>query len=203
MPRDEAERLAMSCCNRVVVKIGGSLLSQPDLGARLEAFLKSHYPDTQVCLIVGGGGVIDALRELDQIHAFDAAKMHWICIRALRTTFEVLSLLLPTARRIHSMENWERLKHSCEPGLHLIAVDAFYSEQDHRLLPCNWNTTSDSLAALLAQRLDIQTLCLLKSCDIPATLSLSQAGEMGYVDPSLAAFADRLQITFARLPSNS
>ncbi len=196
------ERLTMTGCKQVVVKLGGSLLLQPNLGARLVTFLERHYPETQIYMIVGGGRVIDALRELDQIHACDATDMHWLCVRALRTTFDLVSMLLPHARRIDSFDAFNRLSDQREPGLYLIAVDTFYTERDHEVLPCDWRSTSDSIAALLAQRLGIPSLCLVKSCEVPARLSQQQAVAMGVVDPAFDAIAANLQVTFASLPSD-
>lgn len=185
--------------HRIVVKLGGSLLVQRDLGRRLKEFLDVHYAGFQVCLIVGGGDVIESLRKLDQIHGCDAASMHWLCIQSLRTTFEFVSLLLPCAHRVDSPDAFGCLSAHWEPGLYLIAIDTYYSQRDCEVLSCDWSTTSDSLAALLAQRLGITRLCLLKSCDVPDDFTLSRAAEVGLVDRSIPAMVEHLDVTFARL----
>jgi 5-(aminomethyl)-3-furanmethanol phosphate kinase len=82
----------------VVVKLGGSLLSQPDWPEWLEAWLDEQPPGPKL-LIVGGGQAIDAMRQLDRAHRLDTPAMHWRCIRLLDATFEVAAELLQRSGR--------------------------------------------------------------------------------------------------------
>jgi len=87
----------------VVVKLGGSLLSQPRWPEWLELWL-GQQPPAAYLLIVGGGQAIDAMRHLDQTHTLDTAAMHWRCIRLLDATFEVAAELL---RRPERRFDWQ------------------------------------------------------------------------------------------------
>ncbi len=66
------------------------------------------------------------------------------------------------------------------------------------LLPHDWQTTSDSIAARLAEALAARTgkpvqLVLLKSALPPGDVTtLQQAADVGYVDQVLPTFAERV-----------
>lgn len=83
----------MSARPVVVVKLGGSLLSQPNWPVWLEAWLAAQPPG-EFLMIVGGGQTIDAMRYLDQAHTLETRPMHWRCIRLLDATFEVAAEIL-------------------------------------------------------------------------------------------------------------
>ena len=68
-----------------VVKVGGSLFDHPKLGAGLRAYLESLAP-AEVLLVPGGGGVADAVRELDRVHALGGEAAHWLALRSLGVT---------------------------------------------------------------------------------------------------------------------
>jgi hypothetical protein len=53
-----------------VVKLGGSLLDLPHLAPRLQSWLGGE-PDKLTLLLVGGGEFVEAMRQLDQVHAFE------------------------------------------------------------------------------------------------------------------------------------
>jgi 5-(aminomethyl)-3-furanmethanol phosphate kinase len=185
--------------DRVVVKLGGSLLIQSETPAKLRHWLDDQFPDAQVNLIVGGGRLIDSLRELDSIHAFDEVAMHWRCVRALRLTLELVSEWLPNAHRVTTIDEFERHRHSKETGVFLIAIDTFYSQADGEVLPQSWSTTSDSIAALLANKLLIKKLWLLKSCTVADDLSVEQAIRLGIVDEAFGKLSEPLQVNWAML----
>ncbi len=170
---------------RWVVKLGGSLLRRPGLPRVLRQWLGEHAAQRQVNLIVGGGALIDALRELDRVHHLDAEAVHWQCVRALRQTLEVVAAWLPEAVLIDSPAAFAQHCGSSQPGWFLIAADAFYHPSSGDDLPCDWTTTSDSIAALLASKLAAERLVLLKSCELPPAIGLRSAAEQGIVDPVL------------------
>jgi 5-(aminomethyl)-3-furanmethanol phosphate kinase len=185
--------------DRVVVKLGGSLLVQSETPAKLRHWLADQFSDAQVNLIVGGGRMIDSLRELDLIHAFDEVAMHWRCVRALRLTSELASEWLPNAHRVTTCAEFNRHRNSNETGVFLIAVDTFYSPDDGDRLPQSWSTTSDSIAALLANKLLIDKLWLLKSCAVADDLSVEQAIRLGIVDEAFGKLSESLQVSWATL----
>jgi 5-(aminomethyl)-3-furanmethanol phosphate kinase len=177
---------AARCATSVaVVKVGGSLLQRKDLPHKLQHWLTHQMHEQQINLIIGGGGVIDSLRQLDQIHQIDAAAMHWQCVHALRVTMQVVAQWLPEVSVIGSPAAFAKHCWQRPAGVFLIAPDAFYHPSSGDSLPCNWTTTSDSIAALLAQRLSAERLVLLKSCEIVDPHDLNAAAAGGIVDPVL------------------
>ncbi len=72
----------MEIASRTVFKLGGSLLHQPDWPSRLASWLRAQPPGDYFG-IVGGGEVVEGLRDLDRVHSLSESRMHWRCVRAL------------------------------------------------------------------------------------------------------------------------
>lgn len=179
----------------MVVKVGGSLLVRPDLPVLLRRWLKAQSDQRQVHFIIGGGTMIDALRQLDRIHRSDPAAMHWLCVRALRHTMQLVGQWLPELTRIESVEAFAEHRLQRPAGRFLIAPGAFYHEASGNCLPCDWTTTSDSIAALLARKIAANRLVLLKSCAINDAADLVAAAANGIIDPNFASLiAPELQV---------
>jgi 5-(aminomethyl)-3-furanmethanol phosphate kinase len=174
----------------LVVKLGGSLLLRPDLSGSLRDWLFAQTDHPQINVIVGGGAMIDALRTLDRIHQLDPVAMHWRCVRALRLTLEVVAAWIPEAVVIDTRAAFARHARWHRSGWFLIAPEAFYFPGGGDPLPCDWTTSSDSIAALLARRLGAGRLVLLKSCELPERLDLSAAAAAGIVDPVFPQLVD-------------
>lgn len=77
-----------------VLKLGGSLLLLPDWPRRLTTWLEAH-PASLNLLLVGGGQIVNAVRELDAQHAFPTKFAHWLCIDLLSATARIAGELLP------------------------------------------------------------------------------------------------------------
>lgn len=78
-----------------VLKLGGSLLLLPDWPRRLTSWLELH-PAPLNLLLVGGGQIVDAVRELDAQHDLPTAFAHWLCIDLLSATARIAGQLLPS-----------------------------------------------------------------------------------------------------------
>ena len=184
---------------RCVIKIGGSLLTRPDLAIRIREVLNNEYANQQVNLVIGGGKIIDALRELDSVHVLFPIEMHWRCVRALRLTYEIAGDLFPDAHRIECPEAFQAHRTSQTHGIYLIAVDSFYSLSDGDILPRDWTTTTDSIAAMLAHKLSINRLTLIKPCSTAETMTIAEAVTAGIVDVAMPTIARGLQIKLQSL----
>jgi len=182
-----------------VVKIGGSLLIRPGLAASLPRWLSAHCLERQVNLVVGGGSVVDAFRHLDRVHSIDPVALHWMCVDSLRQTSQFVAALMGDTTLIEAPDAFTEHCQQRPTGRYLIVPNAFYHSASGDHLPCDWTTTSDSIAALLAIKLGAVRLVLLKSCEISAELDLLAAVHQGIVDPVLMQFADRLTIELATL----
>jgi aspartokinase-like uncharacterized kinase len=141
--------------DKVVVKLGGSLLHHAAFGEPLGAILAATG---RIVIVPGGGPFADAVREAQRLSRFSDGLAHRLAIRAMSTVAEILCdscprlVLAPTRSAIDA--TWKA-------GL-LPVWDA--SELiGHPDIPESWDVTSDSLAAWLAGTIDAEALILVKS----------------------------------------
>jgi aspartokinase-like uncharacterized kinase len=130
--------------------------------------------------------MIDAVRRWDAIHQLDPVLTHWRCVRMLRHTAELVAEWLPAATLIETRQQFESYRLDQPAGIHVVPPDTFYHPDSGDRLPCDWTTTSDSIAGLLARKLRAGSLVLWKSCPLPDGLDLATATARGIVDPELA-----------------
>jgi aspartokinase-like uncharacterized kinase len=179
-----------------VVKLGGSLLDLSHLPRKLHTCLEEIArleSSRRAVLIVGGGRVVDALRDLDRRHELGTDKAHWLAIQALDLTASVLEAMVPVSRAIHRIEELEPCWANgvipiLAPGNFLKDVDSIGSDP----LPESWEVTSDSIAARIADRLGSPTLYLLKSRILAPETCLEEAAQRGLVDPLFPETAARM-----------
>ena len=189
---------------RRIVKIGGSMLLRTDLTTTVNQWLAAH-PADQTLIIVGGGKLIDAVRELDQLHPMNQQQIHWTCVDLLTTTANFVAQMFGWPL-ITTPSHWKAASET-PPTQYLptvIAPEVFYNQRTEPLkhvkscdarqkLPDDWRTTTDSIAGLLSAILDADELVLLKSCPIPANMSPTQLAEAGIVDPAFPDLVDQLR----------
>ena len=178
----------MNLKSPVVVKLGGSLLTLPDLAERLQAVVQLLHPQ-KVLIVVGGGAAADEIRRLDDVAGFTATQAHWDAIAAMTFNAGILSRVsgcLPmVANRTDADTAWQQL--------HAVLLDsaAFLREeltQHSRSLPETWSVTSDSIAAFVALHWPAKQVVFCKSCDFmaPHTERLCQDGLLDEWFPNLA-----------------
>ncbi|TWU47498.1 Amino acid kinase family protein [Rubripirellula tenax] len=171
---------------RRVIKIGGSLLLRSDLSALVDRWIARQSPAENL-LIVGGGELIDAIRRLDHVHALNGDDVHWLCVDLLGATFQIARKLWPSAPFVDDAQSLvQRLEHGFviqRPTL--IMVSCFYRRGCDTVLPNDWRTTSDAIAAHLGMMVGADEVVLLKSCAVDATAGLDRLVADGVVDASL------------------
>ena len=174
-----------------VVKIGGSLLGSPELERWLALFAK--FSDGNIIIVPGGGVFADAVREAQKLSKITDKCAHKLAVLAMDQFGLLLANMNPilvTART--EMEIDERTwQHRCIvwlPSQMVLAEDS---------IPQNWDVTSDSIAAWLAEKLNAQQLVLVKS-DKPhgAELCVRMMTKDGLVDKAFSDFV--LNKTFGR-----
>ncbi len=165
-----------------VVKIGGSLLDRPGFPSEIEEWLASQ---PRACVVVGGGDIIEAIRRLDSVHRLPAGATHWLCVRMLRHTAELVASWIPDATLIETAAGWQRYLRLRPAGVHIVPPDLFYRPELSGGLPTDWRTTSDAIAGLLAKQLNAERLVLWKSREVPPETDLEMATLLGIVDPVL------------------
>ncbi len=200
----------MSSLDIRVIKIGGSLLEQSELPTRFRRWL-SRQPAARNVLIVGGGKLVDAVRELDRTFKLDATTTHWAAVDCMSITVRLIADLLPEAELAAEWSGLRRrLLHMLANGhAGMLAFDVVgFLKQIEGSLPGavlshGWQVTSDSIAARLAVALAAGELVLLKSSlprgqhPTPAELS-----ESGYVDEFFPTVAPGLRaMRCVELPS--
>ncbi len=75
---------------RRVIKVGGSLLSSPNLPDSLTRWIERQGVAENL-VVVGGGELVDAIRKLDQIRPSDPVKTHWRCIELMEMTRSIFA----------------------------------------------------------------------------------------------------------------
>jgi aspartokinase-like uncharacterized kinase len=178
---------------RRVVKVGGSLLVRNDLPDSLRQWIAGQ-PAAQTFVIVGGGELIDAIRDLDQVRPCDPALIHWLCVDLLQSTFRLAASWFASWPSIDSTQDLDRTaaSHSGVGETFLVSVRSFYHPHSGSDLPINWDTTTDSIAAELALRVNADELVLLKSCEVDSDADVVQLVRSGIVDPAFARVAVKL-----------
>ena len=161
-----------------VVKVGGSLYDLPDLGPRLQAWLK-QAPERDVLFVPGGGPTADVVRAYDRIHQLGEEKAHWLALDALQLNAHFLAWLLPAAAIID---------HPSQAAGRTTILNAFQFLSGEKTscargrLPHCWAVTSDAIAARAAVVAGADQLILLKSVTIPEGMDWEEAGQRGFVD---------------------
>jgi len=184
----------------IVVKLGGSLLDWPYLAERLEAFMRRL---TQPGLIVvGGGKLADRVRSWHRRHRLGSVPAHYLAVEAMGFNARLVASL---ADCFALATTWEACTAFWRAGRIPVADLVGWMHRNAWVFadaPPTWSVTSDSLAALLARRIDCRHLILLKSADPPREATawcpepISVWAKRGYVDsyfPAAAAGLERVE----------
>lgn len=179
----------------MVIRFGGSLLERvdwPEFAASLldgpTLFGPAGRPRT---IVVGGGSVVEGLRDIDRTRPLDLRLMHRLAIEGMGITARMVAAMLglplvtrPAARHaVLDMAGW------------LAAEPARAAA-----IPASWSVTSDSLAAVVAATV-AGDLLLVKSVPPPlpqgppGAPSLESLATLGWVDgwfPEAAAGLARI-----------
>lgn len=137
-----------------VIKVGGSLLGQPQLPQRLNQFLANAHCDRNI-IVAGGGKLVDTVRMWHKIHPISDEWCHQSSVRLMTETARLLSEIcgrLPIVSKISNIPKRGNVILICEHEI-------LSSDQ----LEASWKVTSDSIAAQIANQLNATELWLLKS----------------------------------------
>lgn len=166
----------------IAVKIGGSLLSLPDLIERIEWLLEQR-PGTRPLLICGGGAAADTVRQWQQMHGISDLQAHELALAAMTFNELLLHSALPESRLVKDLveleEAWEQHQRP------ILQAEAFIREMEPLVeepVPASWDMTSDSIAAWCGELAGAAELILAKSTDLPEHCTLDSARAAGLVD---------------------
>lgn len=186
--------------NRTLVKLGGSLLSLPDLSERLSVLLDGGIE--QPYLLVGGGEAADLVRKWDTRFRLSPEHSHELAIRGMQLN----ACLLASLHKRFVVVSSEAEAVALADSDRVPVIDPVsWIQAAERHLPVNhhaersWEMTSDSLAAWMSTHCEFDRLLLLKSTDLPANLPRATVAdtlrENGLVDscfPTAAASLHQL-----------
>lgn len=168
----------------LVVKIGGSLAE----AGRLQNVLRWIGAASRPVVVVPGGGVFaDAVRNLQEQVDLDDGVAHLLAMRAMHQMADVFAAL---SDKMKIVDNVGDIIAMGAGGLVPVWVPLPMLAGD-ATIPANWTTTSDGIAARLAELLGGAPLVLLKSADVPAQASAEALAERGVVDATFPVIVAR------------
>lgn len=171
-----------------VVKLGGSLCESGRIGSILKAVGRARV----ACVIVPGGGVFaDAVRAAQVEHKFSEGVAHRMALLAMHQTGIMLCAM---HARLQPAETLAGIRRAIASARIPVWLPLKLAEGD-TAVPRDWRTTSDALAARLAERLGGAPVVLVKSCRVPRSASAARLAKSGIVDASFTTIVER-----ARLP---
>lgn len=170
-----------------VVKLGGSLLGSPELPRWLDTLVK--ISDGKVLIVPGGSVFADAVRHAQQDSKINDAVAHHLALLAMDQFGLLLAgmhpCLVTASSELEIAERgWQHRGIVWLPS-HMVLAD--------ENVPKNWQVTSDSLSAWIANKIGSEQLVLVKSKDLsayekstPVTMQTLIAD--GLVDQAFAGF---------------
>lgn len=140
-----------------IVKIGGSLLGSPELSRWLEVLVK--FSKGHVIIVPGGGLFADAVREAQKLTNASDAVAHQLALLAMDQFGLLLAgmndgLVTASSELEIAERGWQHRAMVWLPSQMILADQS---------IPQNWQVTSDSLSAWLANKLGAEQLILVKS----------------------------------------
>ena len=175
-----------------VWKVGGSLLTLPDLPERLETAMTAAAA-LKPLIVVGGGDTADLVRRWDRIHGLGEERAHWLALESLGLNELLLTRLLRGTTIVETRRDAARAwAEGRWPILHAVAFVTAEEPAAAVRLPHCWDVTSDSVAAWVAAVWPAAELVLVKSTSLPAGSSVAEAASRGLVDAWLPQIASRV-----------
>ncbi|MBP0614660.1 amino acid kinase [Jiella mangrovi] len=166
----------------LVVKLGGSSVSSPDLHRWVRALEQSSFPTV---VVPGGGPFADTVRRYQPKLGFDDRAAHEMAILGMEQFG--LALISLSARMTRARDR-EDIETAIEAGRIPVWLprDVALTAPD---IAKDWSVTSDSLAAWLARRMSARHLCLIKQLDVPEGSQIEALVAAQIVDET---FSDQL-----------
>ena len=171
-----------------VVKLGGSLLGSPELPHWLETLIR--ISDGKVVIVPGGSLFADAVREAQQQSGVSDSVAHTLALIAM-DQFGILlagmnaGLVTASSELEIAERGWQHRAIVWLPSKMVLADEA---------VPKNWQVTSDSLSAWLANKISAEQLILVKSKSLDSYANLASVSAQTLIEEGLvdSAFHDFL-----------
>ena len=160
----------------IVLKLGGSLLSQTTLIQYLE--LARLEGKGQVVIVPGGGVFADQVRLTQKQWQYNDRTAHYMAILAMQ---QMALLLQGLCSDLVLVNKLAAITPTLQQGK-VVIWSPLLEQLDKADIPATWDITADSLAAWLAMQLVAERLVLVKSADIPNNATLEQLSTLGIID---------------------
>ena len=167
-----------------VIKLGGSLLGQPELQQWLDTL--TRFGDGKIVIVPGGGIFADAVREAQAKTSISNALAHEMAVMAMDQYARLMTglnadLVTASSELEIAESGWQHRAIVWMPSSMVLS---------DKTLPENWDLTSDSIAAWLASKLNADHLLLVKSeAKVPDNqIYVEDLIESGTVDPYFARY---------------
>jgi len=181
-----------------VIKLGGSLLTMPNLKQKFQKWCREN-PHPLTLIIVGGGPVVDAVRQVHLANPLLEKFAHWICIDLLQHTARIAHQILGNAELFETKAELQQpfsgsRVNSTTPIIAIVQLAMCFARNYPNMgLPDSWDVTSDSLAAAFSNMYAAEELVVMKSSDAPSDQSnLESLANVGFVDPYFAGLAESI-----------
>ena len=189
-----------------VIKLGGSLLTMQNLKQKFQKWCREN-PHPLTLIIVGGGPVVNAVREVHRANPLAEEFAHWVCIDLLQHTARIAHQILGNADLYETMTDLQQpfsgsKVNSKTPIIAIVQVGICFAREYPNLgLPNSWDVTSDSIAAAFCEMYAAEELVVMKSSDPPGDESdFASLAAMGFVDPHFADLAENIdEVQFVNL----
>lgn len=186
----EADEPPFDASTPVVLKIGGSLIRRSEtLTPVLDIVDRARRP---LAIVAGGGAFADAVREAQSRLGFDDRTAHRMAILALHQNAIIITSRVARLRPVETLEEVRAVVNAGESAIWLPLKEC---EADTEL-PSSWDTTSDAIAARLAERLGGVPLVLLKSRQPMGSRKPHCLAAEGLIDPVSVRILRRSNLPF-------
>ncbi len=162
----------------IVLKLGGSLLSQPLLFNWLQ--WANEHPQ-QVVIVAGGGVFADQVRLMQKQWHYNDRIAHEMAILAMQQTALLFHGIYPDLKILDSIDAISQQPQT-------VIWSPLIAELDQDNVPASWDVTSDSLAAWLAGKLNADKLILVKSAEISPHWDIETLIAKGIIDKAFLRF---------------
>lgn len=173
----------------LVVKVGGSLADTGRLAEVLEIVSRATRP---VTVVPGGGAYADRVRELQRATDLADDIAHRMAMLAMH---EMAEEIVAENAAFVTADSLEAIESALASGGKPVWLPLPMMEGDVSV-PANWNTTSDALAARLAELLGGADVALIKSVAIARGATAESLAAHGIVDPVFPLIVKRARLAW-------
>ncbi len=171
----------------LVIKVGGSLFESGRLAATLTMLARALRP---IVIVPGGGPFADKVREQQRQTGFDDQTAHRLAMLSMHRMAETFTSLEPQLIVIDRVAD---IAPQIAAGRTPVWVPLPTLDGDTSLQP-SWDTTSDAIAARLAELLGHAPVVLLKSVDVMAGATADHLSAAGVIDRAFAGVVERSRL---------